>query len=252
MAGEDYSGKGNIDPAFPPWKIRDVGAIMIVCHAVVFGYRKLLESLLFTDLKIGVAGFSVQKLESFLVWTIFSQGILLYGLLLWLSARLIRRHGYSFAAIGWHCNFPRIWWLWSCVIGAVFGFVYFFSIRWILGGLPPGWKYTGYVGEPVGYWVVILIFYLAIIPSVLEELFFRGISFSVFKKRFGPLVGAILSSLVFVIWHPNFLDTPILGSFILLFGLIQCSIYEKSRSLIPLLVIHLLVNSIGAASSHYL
>ena len=73
------------------------------------------------------------------------------------------------------------------------------------------------------------------------------------NKESRALVNIIgIPSLVFVIWHPNFLDTPILGIFILLFGLIQCSIYEKSRSLIPLLVIHLLVNSIGAASSHYL
>lgn len=251
MAGEDYSGKGNIDPAFPPWKIRDVGAIMIVCHAVVFGYRKLLESLLFTDLKIGVAGFSVQKLESFLVWTIFSQGILLYGLLLWLSARLIRRHGYSFAAIGWHCNFPRIWWLWSCVIGAVFGFVYFFSIRWILGGLPPGWKYTGYVGEPVGYWVPFFAFYLVVFCPV-EEVFFRGVNYNVFRKHVGVPAGIILSSLVFVIWHPLIIETPIMAAYILVCGLIECTVFERLKSLVPAVLVHIMINLTILFSSQYL
>ena len=251
MAGEDYTRQRNLDPAFPPWRIRDVGAIMIVCHAVVFGYRKLFEILFLTDVKLGVVGFSMQKLESFMVWAIFSQGILIYSLLLWLSARLIRRHGHSFAAIGWPlqlspnlvavgvCNRDGIW---SCV---------FFLHPVDSGRSAAGVEIYGLCGGAGGVFGSFLCFLSHCFLSG-RRIFFRGVSYHVFRKHVGAPAGIILSSLVFVVWHPPIIETPIMAAYIFVCGLIECTVFERLKSLVPAIVVHIMINLAILFSSHYL
>jgi hypothetical protein len=87
------------------------------------------------------------------------------------------------------------------------------------------------------------IFLATIIAPFLEEVFFRGFCFPIFKKEWGTKVALILSSVFFALIHQNvfaFLPICVLG-----FGLAY--LYEKRQSLIAPVTLHFIHNSLFIA-----
>lgn len=79
---------------------------------------------------------------------------------------------------------------------------------------------------------------LVIIPPILEETIFRGFMFPAMAKRFGPVMGAILASILFGLAH---LQVNV-GIYTFLLGLLLCLMYYKLRSTVPGMVLHALNN----------
>lgn len=81
----------------------------------------------------------------------------------------------------------------------------------------------------------------AIVAPVVEEVFFRGFVFGSYARRYGPRLGAILSSTLFALLHANLsVLVPIL-----LMGLVLAWLYYRSGSLVPGIVAHGINNAIA-------
>ncbi len=78
-----------------------------------------------------------------------------------------------------------------------------------------------------------------IVAPLAEEVFFRGVLYTLVRERWGVWIGVIVSSLVFAVGH---LSVPLaVPAFIL--GCLSALLYERTRSLWPSLIIHCLNNA---------
>ena len=91
------------------------------------------------------------------------------------------------------------------------------------------------IGHPV-----ILFITLAVIPSIVEEIMFRFIIYR-YLRRHGILFGAVVSSLLFGLFHFNVLQFV----FASLLGLVLVFVYERTGKLGYPIFLHLLNNSLS-------
>lgn len=76
---------------------------------------------------------------------------------------------------------------------------------------------------------------------IVEELMFRGILFNILSKKFNLIIGAILSGLVFGIWHMELIQSI----YTALFGIVLAILYAKSGSLLFPILCHIVYNFVG-------
>lgn len=88
--------------------------------------------------------------------------------------------------------------------------------------------------------VLFLTIFVSILGPIIEELFFRGFLYSAVRKRFGVIVGVLLSSALFSMLHTN------IASFlpIMILGVLMAFLYETTSSLVAPIAVHILHNSI--------
>ena len=82
---------------------------------------------------------------------------------------------------------------------------------------------------------------VAILGPVVEEVFFKGLIYTRLKEGMPTIVAAILSAIMFGVMHGEIIW--ILHAFIV--GLVFVWIFEKTKSLWPCIVIHIVNNSIS-------
>lgn len=91
------------------------------------------------------------------------------------------------------------------------------------------------------------------ISACVEEVFFRGYLYELFKKITSNKVAAVLSSLIFMMWHTSLIrmlfdnfNVDVLQNLITIFGLgiIETVIYERTNSLITCILFHAINNGI--------
>lgn len=88
--------------------------------------------------------------------------------------------------------------------------------------------------------ILFLTIFVSILGPVIEEIFFRGFLYSAVRKRFGVLLGVLLSSALFSMLHTNI--TGFLP--IMILGVLMAFLYEITGSLIAPMTVHILHNSI--------
>ncbi|CAG7841131.1 hypothetical protein CLOHAE12215_02555 [Clostridium haemolyticum] len=76
-----------------------------------------------------------------------------------------------------------------------------------------------------------------ILAPIMEELIFRGIMFNRLKMRWGAGVAIIISSIIFGLLH---MDLAIIGA--VLFGIMMCILYMKTRNILTTMAIHFINN----------
>ena len=86
---------------------------------------------------------------------------------------------------------------------------------------------------------------LALVGPLVEELFFRGLLTSAFRRRFGPIRTALLTAALFALAHV--LPRVIPPVFIL--GLALALVYERIGSTLPGMLVHCLYNGIAVAAA---
>ncbi|MBQ9981975.1 MAG: CPBP family intramembrane metalloprotease [Oscillospiraceae bacterium] len=79
-----------------------------------------------------------------------------------------------------------------------------------------------------------------IYAPVFEELFFRATLYRNVRK-YGSWSMIIIAGLTFGIWHANFAQIFFAG----VVGICSCFIYEKTKSIIPSIILHFIINTIG-------
>lgn len=88
--------------------------------------------------------------------------------------------------------------------------------------------------------ILFLTIFVSILGPIIEEIFFRGFLYNAVKKRFGVLLGVLLSGVLFSMLHTN-----IVGFLpIMILGVLMAFLYEITGSLIASVSIHILHNSI--------
>jgi membrane protease YdiL (CAAX protease family) len=99
---------------------------------------------------------------------------------------------------------------------------------------------TGFIA-PHGLELIPAFIVLVIVVPVVEETIFRGFLFGAYRRKFGFLIGTLLVSLVFAAVH-----TPLnvqLDVFAL--SLVLCYLREKTDSLWPSIMLHILKNLVA-------
>ena len=81
--------------------------------------------------------------------------------------------------------------------------------------------------------------FATVLGPILEEIFFRGFMYSAIKKKTGIIGAILLSSFLFSILHTN-----VIGFLpIMVLGILLAILYEKTGSLIPSIMVHMIHNT---------
>ena len=98
-------------------------------------------------------------------------------------------------------------------------------------------QFDGLVHNVVGAFTV------SVLAPLLEEAMFRGAMQGYMMRRFNPWVGIVVAALVFGVFHMN----PVQIMYATLLGVVFGWIYYRTRSLMSVIVGHVLNNSIATA-----
>lgn len=94
---------------------------------------------------------------------------------------------------------------------------------------------------PVGFG----LFFIAVMPAVMEEFAFRKVIFGLTKKK-GFWPASLLSSVCFGLMHQNFLQ----GIFAFGMGMIFCYVYEKTGRIWVTMLLHFANNALSVLLPH--
>lgn len=89
--------------------------------------------------------------------------------------------------------------------------------------------------------VVATVLSLSIFAPLFEELLFRGCIYRN-NEPLGQWFAIIISGVAFGLWHTNCVQTVYATGM----GIISCALYAKTRSVIPSMIVHFVINSIAA------
>jgi membrane protease YdiL (CAAX protease family) len=92
----------------------------------------------------------------------------------------------------------------------------------------------------------LLILSGVVVAPLVEELFFRGFVFAGLRPRYGWPKAAAISSALFALFHLQ----PLAILPIFLLGWIFAFLYQRSRSLWPALLMHILMNAVALGSAY--
>jgi membrane protease YdiL (CAAX protease family) len=134
---------------------------------------------------------------------------------------------------------------WSSVkwMAAAIGVYLLFSIAYVRLVGEPGQKNIAEDFGPVPFQVVLI----AIIVPMAEETCFRGMLFGGLRERLPRLGAALVSGTIFGVLHA-FTGIGVVPPLIA-FGVILALLYEKTGSIVPGIVLHMLNNSVALLSS---
>lgn len=82
-----------------------------------------------------------------------------------------------------------------------------------------------------------------VFAPVFEELLFRGVVCRN-NQPLGQLFAIVTSGLVFGLWHANYIQAV----YAMVMGMLCCFLYLKTKSLIPSMIVHFLINTISVVN----
>jgi membrane protease YdiL (CAAX protease family) len=220
------------------WNWVDV-LLMVVASGLILLLGVALANYLLTDFSL-VSGSQAQPSLAFNAGIAALEAIALLGGVYLFGLK--RRH-YDWAEIGFHGT-ESIWW-WSAVLLA-FIFIPLLGlisllIQMALGQpaqnpqlpflLPENYSWTG---------ALAMLVFGGIIVPIAEEVLFRGVIYRWLRDRWGVWIGVIVSALVFGALHG---EISVAGATFVM-GLALAWIFERSQSLWPPILIHILNNSL--------
>lgn len=94
-------------------------------------------------------------------------------------------------------------------------------------------------------WIMIIVF--AVLPGICEELFFRGLILSSFRKKMPPMTAVVWTALLFAVMH---MDISRL-SFTFVMGIFLGMVLLRTKNILVPIVIHILCNATTLTLGHY-
>jgi hypothetical protein len=102
-----------------------------------------------------------------------------------------------------------------------------------------------HVSSPIELLAVVIV--VAVVPAIVEEMFFRGLIQKIFERLMSPVVSAVLAGTIFGLFHVNpFEIVPLVGLGVF-FGLLR----YRSQSLLVPIVAHFFNNLMAVLASYY-
>lgn len=86
--------------------------------------------------------------------------------------------------------------------------------------------------------LILLVLSISLLPALVEEIFFRGILYKNFRRKYGITISVIILSIIFYLFH---LD-PQMIFFLITGNIVLCLSFEFTKSLVVPFVIHLGIN----------
>jgi membrane protease YdiL (CAAX protease family) len=118
-------------------------------------------------------------------------------------------------------------------------------ISWLAIPSPTLDSITGMVQGASPLQLVLSFVLISVVGPVLEELIFRGYIQTRLVQRHGPLLGILIASLFFGIFHMDVMQ----GGFAVLLGLFLGTLTHRARSLYPAIVCHVAVNALSTVAT---
>lgn len=173
-------------------------------------------------------------------------------LLTWLSifGGLQWRYGLLTTYLGLTFNRPLNYYAWETIklVLLTFALTLLMNYVWHITGTTNGEDpFKGYNTHDLS---VLLLFAILMAP-VLEELIFRGLVQSTFHKILPPLYSVLLTGLVFLAMHTNYLANFKALTQVLVLGLCFGFWRERTQSLIPGMAAHLMNNLLASGLLYY-
>ena len=95
----------------------------------------------------------------------------------------------------------------------------------------------------------ISMFFIVAVAPVVEEMFFRGLIFPMVSYRTNMIVGILVTSMIFALFHYSVYGIQ-LGAFmwLLLLSIINCFLVAYTGSLIPAIMLHMVNNAVAVSN----
>lgn len=230
-----------------PGLCRDLAVRTIGRHRTVLACLALALSLAFLlTLPLGLAARGAAGLPLLTVTlVVLVNEVALLGVLVW---RVLRPGALPFAQFGLSWAALRAHWR----LGVVGGLALFLTTVLLAAllrqvGLNPSQArlFAGVrTADPLA--LVLFVLVSAGVAPLVEELFFRGFVFGVYRRFYGRLKAYVFSAVYFAVVHYNPLVNPEVVLPVAVIGLALAYLYERSGSLVPAVIAHGLNNGLAA------
>ncbi len=221
------------------------GVMLILFYLLVYGSSFLIHTLLsqFGDVTEGLLG----DLYTFLCFT-FQYPVTVPLILLVFRLMHGKKHGIQLRDVFCKPKVPMktvFRWILIC-LGITYASVYVSRLFWMLIQLLTGMEMVAQDFAAENSWLSMLTNLIAMViyAPLFEEMMFRGTIFRSVQKG-GELAGALLCGITFGLWHTNYDQTL----YTAVMGFAACVLFVKSGTLWAPILMHALMNSIGAFQS---
>lgn len=224
-------------PAPRLWKGSDVGLMTLtIVGGMAVGTAGLTGALVLAN-----GGQMPERLPvAYAVGIVAMQSVVM-TIAVWLFG--LQRRGLNWPDIGWVRTTPQ-W-----IVAAVSLFVVLRFVAVALAALMAQLGFTSLQPQalaPEGFsWVGLIgmLVFAGVLVPIAEELFFRGVVYRWLRDKWGVAVGAVVSGLVFGVAH--FEPATVVPAIIM--GIALALVFERSKSLWPGILIHILNNASAIA-----
>ena len=243
---KDENQKKTEDTDFPLWSISDILMCIILSYLVLYTFTSLFEALVLKEMHSEFQGspetMDLETMDKVVILSLETIVFLFYSSLLFWTIILLRRHNLTLSDIGFNRSVSNSWIVKSVVGGIIFGHLIYFAIFYFLGPLD-GWQTIGTFSGKVLLYMLPVHLCRTLYGSTVEEIFFRGMTYTAIKKVYGVKWGTFLSSIIFTFYHvQNLIQEPMISIFLFFLSLVFCFVYEKTQSLFPVIILHVIIN----------
>ncbi|MDD3777568.1 MAG: type II CAAX endopeptidase family protein [Actinomycetota bacterium] len=220
------------------WNVRDalisVLALIALLVGIYFSTAKILEFI------SGNEYLSITSINNLSFSVLYGIQVLLMVGLVWFFAIYWRKSTPRDLGLRYYSIFKTLWYTFLALLAIfILSFSYVYIVSSAFNIEAPTSKIEQLVrGRNISTNILLVV--VAVVAPFSEEIFFRGFLYSAFKKAWGINAGLFLSSLLFALAHME------IYSFIPIFliGWILAYMFEKTRSLFPVIFLHAIYNLI--------
>ena len=234
-------------------KMKDMGvvfAIIILSYSLLYGLKWIAEKKIFS--KINIENFtSIKEFDFFGFGIMIVLYLVFYASVFFSTIFSKSKYRIDIKIIGEKDTVLKHS-TDAAFVGIILGFLSIgFSLK-VLGGLPEFWKMTG-TSKTVYLFTPFLHLFLVLIGSAVEEFFFRGFCYTLFKNTYGIVKSIFITSTIFTFWHVyHIINEPYLLIMNFIGGIVLCYVFEKSKCLLPAIICHISVNTVVLFASYIL
>jgi len=218
------------------WSARDgiisIISLVVLLAVVYFGSLKLFQALREEQF------LNISNIDNLSFSVLYGIQVFLMLGVVWFFAIFWRSASFKDLGIRYYSIIKTIWYTFISLLAIFFiSFLYVFIMNQLFNIEAP----TSKIEELISNRSVsanILLIVVALVAPFCEEIYFRGFLYSAFKKSWGVTTALFLSSLLFALAHME------MYSFIPLMtiGWIMAYIFEKTKSLLPVVFLHSVYN----------
>ena len=218
------------------YNFKDSGRVFL--WAVIAPY---IISFLMLFIAMSIVGGDASGVVSSLGFSIASAVITpLTFLAVFLIYNRVNRISFSASKVGFNLNLK------TTLILVLISLVCVFGLQYLITGIDLGLDSLGYKPSesPIpldnGWWYVLNLFALALLPAICEELIFRGIIFNGLRKKLGDWLAVFVSAILFVLMHAS-LEQLV---YPLLLGMVFGWLVLRTKTVVSSIIVHFLNNAL--------